>query len=510
MENRLPSHPAHLGALLLTGLLAACSDSDDISPVGVGSDSSDGTSVNARLCAPDNPYARDARGNYLPGHGSGTRSNERQWLAGYLDEAYLWYREIRPVDPEDPRLDTGSYAQSMVSYFSRLLTPEKEANGQYKDRFSFVYPTALWRQRTQGGVQLGYGVTWITASGDPPRNIRVAMVQPGSNAEQAGLTRGDQLLKVTVGDRVADADDTTTEGMTVLSRALSPTTRGASATLRVRSVDGTVRDVEVTAGPTSSQPVLVAKVLDAGASRVGYLALTEFTVPAEAQLVTAFQQFSDQGVQDLVLDLRYNGGGYLYLASQLAYMIAGPSATLGQVFERLVYNDKRSSVDTPFLTTTSNQPGSNTAAGQPLPTLNLSRVTVLTRAQTCSASESVINGLRGVGITVDLVGSTTCGKPYGFLPRDNCGLSYFPIEFQGVNARGEGDYASGMAVDCRAADDLDRPLGDTGEGMLAAALSYRNDGSCPAAKSLEGADETGRLIRSPVEEGKFLLPDEAP
>jgi hypothetical protein len=71
-------------------------------------------------------------------------------------------------------------------------------------------------------------------------------------------------------------------------------------------------------------------------------------------------------------------------------------------------------------------------------------VFVLTSADTCSASESIVNGLRGAGVTVHLVGSTTCGKPYGFYPQDNCGTTYFAIQFQGVNFLGFGDYADGF------------------------------------------------------------------
>ena len=62
-------------------------------------------------------------------------------------------------------------------------------------------------------------------------------------------------------------------------------------------------------------------------------------------------------------------------------------------------------------------------------------MTVLTGPDTCSASESVINGLRGVDVEVNLIGGPTCGKPYGFYPQDNCGTTYFAIQFQGVNAR---------------------------------------------------------------------------
>ena len=77
--------------------------------------------------------------------------------------------------------------------------------------------------------------------------------------------------------------------------------------------------------------------------------------------------------------------------------------------------------------------------------MNLSRVYVLTGGTTCSASESIINGLRGVDVEVIQIGSTTCGKPYGFYPEDNCGTTYFSIQFKGVNAAGFGDYADGFS-----------------------------------------------------------------
>ena len=80
-----------------------------------------------------------------------------------------------------------------------------------------------------------------------------------------------------------------------------------------------------------------------------------------------------------------------------------------------------------------------------MPTLNLATVYVLTGAGTCSASEAIINGLRGVGVQVIEVGSTTCGKPYGFYPQDNCGTTYFSIEYKGVNDMGFGDYTDGFS-----------------------------------------------------------------
>jgi hypothetical protein len=193
--------------------------------------------------------------------------------------------------------------------------------------------------------------------------------------------------------------------------------------------------------------------------------------------------------------MRYNGGGLLYIASELAYMIGG-QATAGKTFERPVYNDKTPAGSAiPFRSTAY---GFSVPAGRALPTLGLKRVTVLTTSDTCSASEAVINGLRGVDVQVDLIGGTTCGKPYGFTPTDNCGTTYFSIQFQGVNAKNFGDFADGFAPTCNVADDMTHALGDPAEGVLAAALSYRATNTCPATTAALVTSVPPHLARSPL------------
>ena len=158
------------------------------------------------------------------------------------------------------------------------------------------------------------------------------------------------------------------------------------------------------------------------------------------------------------------------------------------------------------------------ASGQPLPTLNLSRVYVLTGGSTCSASESIMNGLRGVNVEVIQIGSRTCGKPYGFYPEDNCGTTYFSIQFKGVNAANFGDYSDGFTPvnspgagaerlpGCSVGDDFSRELGDPLEERFAAALQYRSTQTCPAPSgvSLSGVTkpagsepEDGVVMKSP-------------
>jgi hypothetical protein len=175
-------------------------------------------------------------------------------------------------------------------------------------------------------------------------------------------------------------------------------------------------------------------------------------------------------------------------------MIAGPARINNRVFERTIFNSKRSgeNADTAFLDIACLPDPNNNftcTSNNALPTLNLPRVFVLTSGSTCSASEAIVNGLRGVDVEVRLIGRTTCGKPYGFFGQDNCGISYFPIEFQGVNAKNFGAYADGFVPagtgpagvpGCVANDDLDHALGDPAEGQLAQALFNRGSGSCLA------------------------------
>jgi hypothetical protein len=115
----------------------------------------------------------------------------------------------------------------------------------------------------------------------------------------------------------------------------------------------------------------------------------------------------------------------------------------------------------------------------------------LTGGSTCSASEAIINGLRGVGVEVIQIGETTCGKPYGFYPTGNCGTTYFTVQLKGVNDAGFGDYTDGFTPSgsssgtstsppgCPVADQFEHRLGDADEARFATALYYRDNASCP-------------------------------
>ena len=258
----------------------------------------------------------------------------------------------------------------------------------------------------------------------------------------------------------------------------------------------------------ATNPVPLVKTVQTGGGRkVGYVLFNVHSHGAQDALISAFQGLRDVGIQDLVLDLRYNPGGFLYIANTVAAMVAGPRAD-GQVFERLQYNRKRSgetSSATMYIDSRVHTGENVYPAGHDLPRLSLPRLYVLTSGLTCSASESIINGLRGVGVQVVLVGDRTCGKPYGFHRKDNCGMAYYPIEFHVTNAAGFGNYAGGFPVQCRVAEDPRTALGAGNEPLLAAALRHVDTGSCPAGTTAAGVLLEQTAGPSPLE--RLGVPD---
>lgn len=493
--------------LLAIGLLAACGGGG-----GGGSTTLEQSSAFAAQCVAPRPAGTiDPFTQLRYGDRPGSTATEKTWVRAWIDETYLWYSEV-------PSRDAASYPDA-VRYFDVLLTPAVTASGKPKDRFHFTYSTPDWVALILSGTELGYGIEFAAISVNPPRSYVVAFTEPGSPAATNNIGRGAELVTVDGVDFVNGSDRDT------LNRALFPSS-ATSHSFTFREPGGTTRSVTMTPTQVTRTPVQNVKVLQTATGKVGYLQFNDHIATSEPQLIAAINQLNAQGpISDLVLDIRYNGGGYLDIAGQLAHMIAGSSRTAGKTFERIIFNDKNpfrfSSADsiTPFHSTTLGFT-SSPRFGNPLPTLNLNRVFVLTGAGTCSASESIINGLRGIDVQVIQIGAATCGKPYGFFGTDNCGTTYFAIQFQGVNHKDFGDYADGFVPagtfangvpGCAVADDFTHALGDPAEARLAAALTYRTTGACPgaissareASLSLRAPSEPV-LMRTPLRENRFL------
>jgi carboxyl-terminal processing protease len=444
---------------------------------------------------------------------AGSITWENFWLRSWTHQYYLWYSEV-------PDLNPANYSTT-DAYFQLIKTSATTASGKLKDpvNFHFTYNTAQWVALSQSGVSADYGATWSLIRSTPPRQAVVAYTQPNSpaTAASANLSRGEQVISV---DGVDLINDNTSAGIATLNAGLFPSNVGEKHSFVIQALNGAQRTVTMTSASITETPVLnyaSPGVLPTSSGNVGYIVFNDHIATAESELIQAFTSLKNTGVTDLVLDIRYNGGGYLDIASEVAYMVAGSARTSGKNFESLVFNSQYVSTvnpvtggantPTPFYTSAL---GFSATSGTALPSLNLSRVFVITGTGTCSASEAIINGLQGVGVQVIQIGSTTCGKPYGFYPQDNCGTTYFSIEFKGVNNLGFGDYADGFTPNnssntstarlpgCSIADDFTHALGNTSEGRLAAALFYRASPtqSCPSGPT---GNSTQAQIQSVVD-----------
>ena len=443
----------------------------------------------------------------------GSFEDEGYWLRSWSNDTYLWYDEIQDRDP-------GLYASSaagVTEYFDLLKTEATTPSGNPKDRFHFTSDTAEYVARMQQGITFGYGAAYKLISSSAPRELVIVLVNENSPAADAGLQRGARIVTVDGVDLINGSDTDT------LNAGLWPNQINEDHNFEVLDPGATERrKIAMTSAQIDSDAVPETRIIDTDSGKVGYLLFTDHILTAEQKLVDAVTQMRNANVTDLVLDLRYNQGGFLYLANQMSYMIAG-SGVSGQTFSSLQFNQKNPGVNPvtggavsadAFLTSTTENA---TPAGAALPTLELPqpRVFVLTTSSTCSASEAIINGLRGVDVEVIQFGSTTCGKPYGFYPQDNCGTTYFTTQFRSINADGFGDYPDGFSPanstestvgvtlpGCQTVDDY-TPLGEPTEPMLAAALAYReNGGVCSEASS----QSSSRGVLPSLNQGSLIGP----
>lgn len=381
------------------------------------------------------------------------QTTQKAWVRAHLDDVYLWYDEIVDIP--------SGYYPTAPTYFDALLV-------RSRDNFSFSMPEAEADSRLLEGVDTGYGVMWgWSADG----RLYAYYVDPNSPAASS-VTRGTEVTAIN-GRTVASLSDA------YLDETLFPSQSGTPVSLTCRA-PGTsatqTRELTSATFPitTVGQP-LITTMQDG--SRVGYLLFNEHLYTSEQELIDAMQFLKQQGIDELVLDMRYNPGGYLFIAEEAASMIGG-AAVQGKIFERLLFNDKHpEKTNNPANTFYFSSIARN---GMPLPLLGLSRVFVLTGSNTCSASEAVINGLLP-HVQVIRIGWTTCGKPYGFHQTNHDQQAYFAIQTEGVNAHGTNDFKHGFAPTCEVEDDLNYQLGDTRETYLNAALYYMSNNSCPPA-----------------------------
>jgi carboxyl-terminal processing protease len=408
-------------------------------------------------------------------------ASQQSWLRDYMDDWYFWYAD-------SPRPNAAQFG-TVAGYFEAILSPGRSPDFP-PDRWSRSESTESFNRFFGDGATLGYGVSvaGLEVTGQPQRPLYVRWVEALSPAAAAGVLRGDEVLAInsrSAADIIASDDYS----------LLSPLAAGENITLRLRRA-GQERSVVLTAAVFALTPVNGAAVVTSPSGRkLGYVVVKDMISQALTPLDMAFANFRSAGVQDVVLDLRYNGGGLVSTGATVASYVAG-SRSAGRTYAKLLYNDKRAAAN--------NQ---SYAFSTPAAGLGLSRAIVLMGPRTCSASEQVINGLLGAGIEVLAVGDTTCGKPVGFLPTNACGQTYSVVNFEGVNALNQGRYFDGLDPTCPVAEDFTAPLGAAADPLWAAAVQLADHGTCPVTARASGTARAlgmpyRRLIGARVEAGE--------
>ena len=386
-----------------------------------------------------------------------TALDETTFVHDALQDIYFWYRELPDLNPA--LYETPEEYLEAVRYRPLDTT------------FSYITPRAASDAFYSSSQYIGIG---FSSQQVGPRELRVSQVFPDSPASEAGLARGDDLIAIdgrSVGDLLESGE---------LGLALGPNEIDYTLELTWRGPDGAERGAALTKRPVTIPTVSQTAVFDLGGLPVGYVHLRNFVEPSFAALDEAFAEMKARGVVDLVLDLRYNGGGLIDVARHLGGLIGG-SGTSSQVFLKLAHNDKNTFRDRSY------------TFEDPEQSLSLRRLVVITTRASASSSELVINGLKPF-IPVTIIGDRTYGKPVGQYGFDFCDKVLFPVSFENRNANDEGNFYDGLGPDCSASDGLDRPLGDPEEASLAEALHYLREGACSAR-----AEEAARALRTELE-----------
>lgn len=391
----------------------------------------------------------------------------------YAQQTYLWNVGMPSYSSFNPR----QYGSNEAVLAAIKALPSTGG----KDKYSFIDDGSVATQL--GGAGEDYG---FSANFDVTDLLRVKYVYPGSPADVQGLKRGYQITKVN-GGGTSRSSSTDIANLNASIFGNNP-----SISLTVLKPDNTTQDIVINRGKYDIKPVLFSNTYTVGAKKVGYIVFNSFTTNAVDALDAAFTKFSTDGVTELVVDLRYNGGGSVATSEAFTNLIA-PVSQNGRVMyttywtktmqdgaASILQNQKfyaegndgvtrlYSYADYSYKPTIA---AGNQEVFKKRGSLALTRVYFIVTGGTASASELLINNLKPV-MDVKLIGKTTYGKPVGFFSlRIDKNDLYIP-QFQTKNQLDQGEYFSGMTVDKDVADDLTKDFGNPAEKMLAQALYY--------------------------------------
>lgn len=451
---------------------------------------------NQPLPAVSNPNAIPTTGTVLD------RVKDSVYL--FTQEDNLWYDALPTYAAFKPRAFTGTTdaaaLQSEVDALSQYkINPTTGMPYEYdmaypgEAKYSFIDQGAT--ATTLGGTKGDYG---FSANYNTATDLRIKYVYPGSPADKAGLARGYQITAITgVPSLTYTNSASTNTNYTALINALFSST---TITMTVQKPDNTTLSITLNAANYTVNPVLKTQIIDLGnGKKMGYMVFNSFTVKtnAQASLDAAFASFTAAGVSDLVVDLRYNGGGSVETAEYLSDLIV-PTAKTNTLMFTEYFNDKLQNDKYPLLAkkfgiNVSQDPGEfkptnmeNQSTFAKAGTLNINRVFFIVTGSTASASELTINNLIPE-MNVQLIGTTSYGKPVGFFAIPIGSYQYYTPEFETKNSAGQGGYYAGMTPGSatypgvQANDDLTHDFGDVNEALLAKAINYSVKGTYSVA-----------------------------
>ena len=433
-----------------------------------------------------------------------------EFIYAGMNEIYLYKADV-PVlandffETEDDKLDFLAGYTSPESLFESLKSTS--------DRFSFMtddYEALEDRfngiSSSTAGMQFGLG----RISGTNNLFGFLQYVIPNTSAADAGLKRGTVFTEI--------------NGQKMTMSNLESLLNSGSLTINIGEVrDGTLvltdKTVTLNQSTYTENPVHLVKTLDVGGKKVGYLMYNSFIHNFDDELNDAFGELKSQGVTELVLDLRYNGGGNVETAIDLASMITGQF--YGKVFMKEQWNEDYQAYfeanNPERLTQRFDKTISN---GQAINSLNLTKLYVLTTESTASASELIINGLEPY-IDVIQIGEFTTGKFQASVTlydsedftkdtqvNKNHKYALQPLVLKSANALGRSDYVDGLEPDFEISENINNlgVLGHPDEPFLRAALDHIQGASFQAS-SVNAQQKSAESNLKIIGDGDMFQPD---
>ncbi|SFT66163.1 Peptidase family S41 [Algoriphagus locisalis] len=458
-----------LFAVILSGLLWSCDKDEDQDPI---------------IEEPTEPTLEEDINN---------------WIFAVMNEVYYWRENMRtPIaKTSDP-----------TAYFNSLLNIPT-------DRFSVIYPDYQELINSLQGISLdpGYEAKWYGVADSDDVYGEVIYTKENSPSSSLDLKRGDLIISIN-GTRLSRSNFSELRGQTGITHTIS--------TLRFNEETSAYEpkeDLSITPVQFSEDPNFLDSVYTIGDQKIGYVVYnffapgtTDDNTKYDQEMDAVFEKMKAENINNLVLDLRYNGGGFVSSAVNLASLI-GPGVSSSDIFSKTKYNsflmenveglrnDNRNFLNKP-------QNLGNILTGN--------RLYVLTSSGTASASELIINGLKPY-MDVFLIGDVTYGKNVGSIaiedeenPKNAYGL--LPIISQSFNSLDQSDYTTGFVPNVAINENTERlqTLGDVNEIMLRTAIEQITGTPSSArvtkldrielANSLDGKIRMGQMIESPLKD----------